>query len=107
MRAPTTQASRMGPGPMLWAMNPAERKTPEPIMLAATRPTPEASRSLGAGDCDGTAAWYMRPMHAAFFRPALVAIALPALALAEVPASPAAAPAPAAAEAPADFVAEA
>ncbi len=30
----------MVPGPMSWAMNPVLRKTPAPIILATTKPTP-------------------------------------------------------------------
>src|SRR5262245_32813172 len=40
MTAPTTQANNNVPGPMSWAMKPAERKTPAPIMFDTTMPTP-------------------------------------------------------------------
>jgi len=101
-------------------------------MLAATRPTPEASWSRGPGvgpeeaatagaaagvmEAVGTAAWYMRPMRHALRRIALLAVTLPSLAAAQAaapapaaqhaPSAQAAAPA-AAAEPPADFGAEA
>src|SRR5512133_113205 len=59
----------MGPGAMSWAMNPAERKTPAPIMLAATSPIPERTPSfLLAGG--GTAAWYMASMPTSCLRAA-------------------------------------
>jgi hypothetical protein len=38
----------MGPGPISCAMNPAERSTPAPIMLATTSPTPGQRVSFGS-----------------------------------------------------------
>src|SRR5512133_294071 len=98
----------MGPGAMSWAMNPAERKTPAPIMLAATSPIPERTPSfLLAGG--GTAAWYMASMSTSCLRAASLAAVvtlLPSLACGQSapPQPPAPPPAAAgAADAPVDF----